>query len=214
MRRLMVVAWIAGVASVGLCAVASPSSATRGTTAGFAPVKTLRGAGATVVTTQLPTGPLVFSVAHRGKSTFTVEIRGPAGRDLLVNEVGVYTGQAIAETRFGRHRVIVKADGAWTIQVLRPTKTDVRVLPGFFAGNVPTVFSVRSSQARELVLTTSNVGDGDFVVSLYGYAGLTCRDLLVNEIGPWKGQLPADVPQGYMLLSVHATGRWLVKFAP
>jgi hypothetical protein len=40
--------------------------------------------------------------------------------------------------------------------------------------------------------------------------------LLVNEIGPWSGELLADerLLMGSYLLEVYAVGDWSLKFAP
>jgi hypothetical protein len=167
-----------------------------------------------VVTTPLPSGPLVFDAAHRGGANFVIQLRGPGGEELLVNEIGNYKGQVVGETEAGRHRVIVTADGSWTIRIQRPTRLGIRSVPGSFVGNGSKVVTVRSSRSRELVLTASNASDDNFIIYLYGYAGSTGSDLLVNEIGPWRGQVIADVPAGHLLLAVQASGRWSARFRP
>jgi hypothetical protein len=194
-----------------LATTAATATAAHRVANGFTTVKTLQGIVSRDVTTQLPNGPLVFSLSFQGPWNFMVT---PVGRrPFLVFAQGSNDGQFVADTKRGRHHVVVSADGPWKVQVFRPTTAAVRALAGTFKGIGYKVFTVRSARARKLVLRASNAGDSNFVVSLDGYAGLNVSDLLVNEIGPWRGRTLVNAPAGYMLLSVEAEGAWSLRFA-
>lgn len=206
MKRLAIVAAVTAVAALLVPSVSSAGP--------WKKVATLRGSGAKVVTTRLPSGPLVFVASHRGSSNFVVELRGPNGEELLVNEIGSWSGGTVGDTKAGRHRLVVKADGAWTIHVSRPTMASLKRLPGTFAGKGSTVIRVRSSRDQEMVVTGANTGDSNFIVYLVGYGSLSGQELVFNEIGPYSGEDLVDVPEGTLLLWVRAKGKWALKFAP
>jgi hypothetical protein len=85
---------------------------------------------------------------------------------------------------------------------------------GRFGGTGSTVIGVRARTERELVVTATHRGESNFVVYLVGFGSLSGRELVVNEIGRYRGQALVDVPRGTLLLWVQADGPWTVRLAP
>ena len=217
MKGLLGVAAIAfASASVGVVAPTAAAGERTATVAGgWARVATLRGSGSRVVTVRLPSGPVVLRARHTGSSNFVVELSGPGGRELLVNEIGPYGGAAVTDAAgAGRYRAAVTADGSWTLELLRPTTRALEPVLGRFAGSGSTVVGVRSRADRELVVTATHRGESNFVVYLIGFGSLSGRELVVNEIGRYRGQALVEVPAGTLLLWVQADGPWTVRLAP
>jgi hypothetical protein len=207
------------VASIAVGVTLAPAAAagerTTDATSGWARVATLRGSGSRVLSVRLPAGPVVVQARHTGSSNFVVELSGPGGRELLVNEIGPYRGAAVTDAAgAGRYRAAVTADGSWTLELLRPTTAGLRSVLGRFAGTGSTVVGVRSRADRELVVTSTHRGESNFVVYLIGFGSVTGRELVVNEIGRYRGQALVDVPRGTLLLWVQADGPWTVRLAP
>jgi hypothetical protein len=73
----------------------------------------LAGRGDNVILYTGPSGIAAFT--HNGESNFAVVQAGEAGTDLLVNEIGAYTGRVPAEA--GPSVFIVTADGDWSITI-------------------------------------------------------------------------------------------------
>ncbi|HEY7732161.1 MAG TPA: hypothetical protein VH950_14865, partial [Gaiellaceae bacterium] len=63
-------------------------------------------------------------------------------------------------------------------------------------------------------VTATHRGESNFVVYLVGFGSLSGRELVVNEIGRYRGQALVDVPRGTLLLWVQADGPWTVGLAP
>ena len=176
---------------------------------------TLRGQGARVETIQLAKdSPVIVQATHRGSANFVIELVG-AGTELLVNEIGNYSGRvAYADAAAGRYRVKITADGPWTIKFTQPVPTPTaKLVPGTFSGRGPDVLKVRTEEDLQPIVDVRHRGQANFVVELIGYGDSSGSELLVNEIGNYSGQtLVDDMPQGSYLLAVQADGPWTVKF--
>jgi hypothetical protein len=178
------------------------------------------GRGTKVATIRLAkNSPAVVTARHRGSSNFVVELVSPGaggGSDLLINEIGNYSGQvALDEAEAGRYRVPVTADGPWTIRFTQPVPTPAaKRVPGTVRGRGSRVVQIRSSQDLQPVIDVRHRGRSNFVVDLIGYGDTSGTELLVNEIGNYSGQsLLNDMPEGSYLLAVQADGPWTVKFS-
>ena len=85
------------------------------------------GTGDKVLNTNLEAGNYVFKMQHTGESNFIVWLHDhDDGRDLLVNEIGAYSGEklvkvgdGIFELAPGAIIIEVTADGDWTIEISR-----------------------------------------------------------------------------------------------
>lgn len=178
----------------------------------------ISGRGAKVATIRLAKdSPAVVTAQHRGSSNFAVELVSPGGggSDLLVNEIGNYSGQvAVDDAAAGRYRVPVTADGPWTIRFTQPVPTSAaKRVPGTIRGRGPRVVQIRSTQDLQPVIDVRHRGRSNFVVELIGYGDTSGTELLVNEIGNYSGQsLLNDMPEGTYLLAVQADGPSTVKF--
>jgi hypothetical protein len=77
------------------------------------PSKTLAGDGPDVVRlTQASEGFTTLDIRHRGSSNFVVYAYSVDGRELLVNEIGSYSGEVLLPA--GTLIITVEADGTWT----------------------------------------------------------------------------------------------------
>jgi hypothetical protein len=161
-------------------------------------------------------GPLVVETSHTGSSNFVIQLTGGGVDELMVNEIGSYRGTVVAaDVPSGRHRLGVEADGSWSVRYRQPQPLGGEPsLLRTFTGDGSAVIAVQTIEDLEPVVTARNTGDSNFVVQLIGYGGdVSGSALLVNEIGPYSGQMLAgEVPSGDYLLAVQAVGNWSVKF--
>jgi hypothetical protein len=81
---------------------------------GWNPTKATNGTGAMVLQlTALPADLAVMKFTHRGRSNFAVFAHSTYGSDLLINEIGHYSGETILPD--GTLLLEIEADGKWTI---------------------------------------------------------------------------------------------------
>ena len=72
------------------------------------------GTGDDVLLLEVPPSGLVSStIKHTGTSNFAIRSYSPEGGDLLVNEVGAYSGEVIIPS--GTYLLAINADGAWSL---------------------------------------------------------------------------------------------------
>ena len=218
------IALLAVASAVAVCAVpgvgARPGtqSAIRRAIAQPAP-RTFSGTGSRVLTTRLSRrAPLVVTATHNGSANFVIKIVGGGANELLVNEIGHYSGQTVWDAAHsGRYRIAVEADGGWTIKLYQPVPSDAkRNLIGSFSGRGSRALFVKTTRSVQPVLTASHNGQANFVVRLIAYGNITGTILLVNEIGHYHGQTLLDqpVPRGTCVIAVEADGAWTLRFSP
>ena len=76
----------------------------------------LSGKGDDVVRVDPPaSGLTAATIKHQGKSNFAVTSYSPEGGDLLVNEIGAFSGEELLPN--GTFLLQIEADGAWTVVV-------------------------------------------------------------------------------------------------
>jgi hypothetical protein len=211
------------VACLAIVAVlAVPSVATAGLHAASVAqkAKVIRGTGARVVNVSLPrSAPLVVTGRNSGSSNFIVHLASRSGgaTEYLINEIGPWAGQvAWANAEAGRYRLVVDAEGPWTIALNQPTPSarKATLVPGAVAGRGSKVVQIRSLRELQPVVTGRHRGDANFIVHLIGIGGLTGEIYVFNEIGNYSGQTLIDeMPAGAYLLAVVADGGWSVRFA-
>ena len=57
-----------------------------------------------------------WHITHKGKCNFAVWLYTTKGRDLIVNEIGIYDGNRVFSIPSGSNAILViEADGDWTI---------------------------------------------------------------------------------------------------
>lgn len=148
------------------------------------------------------TGAEVAIIQHTGGSNFAVHTLDSAlaNTDLLVNEVGPYSGTVVFDIRSSRGQTAalkVTAGGAWTIKLV--PLTSVRKLDGSvpMTGRGDDVFYY-TGPAKAAVFTH----DGSSNIAVHSYG--TRADLLVNEVGPYNG----TVVWTPGLYQITADGNW------
>jgi hypothetical protein len=165
------------------------------------PVLKTSGRGDRVVKMAAQDEPTFARITGKGRSNFAVvSYAGSEYGDLLVNEIGAYSGTVYIAA--GINRLKVSASGSWTIEV-RPISSAPH-----WTGLVPLTGTgdrvVLLTDGASGIATVKNKGRSNFAVIAYSTDG-EYLDLLVNEIGSYSGQvlLPDADP---MVLTFHAAG--------
>lgn len=167
--------------------------------------ETFTGSGDDVIT--LPQGALegMVTASHDGSSNFVItalDANNESTFDLLVNEIGSYTGT----TAFGLLGIggdpaalEVVADGAWEITVAHLSTAPVLELP--VEGRGDAVFSYDGGPDRWHL---THDGQSNFIVGM-----TTAMMGLVNEIGPYEGT--KTVTGGEAIVTIRADGNWAIS---
>jgi len=193
--------------ALGLTPIRPPTPPPPGS---FAPF-TVTGVGNDVIDFRIPGDvPAVLDLTHNGTSNFAVWSLDSsfAMIDLLVNEIGSYSGRRMvhggwfSQPELVRH-LEIDADGAWSITA-RPMSA-ARSLTSSLTGSGDDIVRYRGSAAT---LTSTHDGTSNFAIVGYesngSYAGL-----IVNEIGPYSG---TDlIPSGTAILDITADGNWTLN---
>jgi hypothetical protein len=145
----------------------------------------------------------ILEFSYSGGSNFVVVSYGPGDDylDLLVNEIGAYSGRRPVnfDPTTGRVRYLeIQASGPWTINVLPPSQAHTEW--GGLGDDVVAVTASPSSRPITLTLT----GSSNFIV--WSYSNSSRLDLEVNEIGPYTGTVLLDAGARY--LEIVADGSW------
>ncbi len=145
--------------------------------------------------------PTYARITGKGSGNFAViSYAGSAYDDLLVNEIGSYSGSVYIAA--GVTRLKISANGSWTVEV-RPI-TSAKHWDGSAALTGKGDSVVILSGGASGITTIKNKSKSNFAVIAYSTDG-DYLDLLVNEIGAYNGEilLPDDDP---IVLSIHAVG--------
>ena len=169
------------------------------------------GSGAKVLKLRESDRSAVWLVAltHRGGSNFIVSPLDPGGAEqsAIVNEIGNYKGSVLLNEDEGKETAALKiqADGAWTI-TLAPLST-ARVWSGdSLTGRGDDVVILNPASSGLTTVDARHSGSANFIVDAWTESG---RDLLINEIGGWHGEVP--LPSGTFLVTIKADGVWSFK---
>jgi hypothetical protein len=173
----------------------------------FAPI-TLEGRGDDIVPFTIPeSAAAIVSITHAGERNFVVQTLGADGEqyDLLVNEIGDYSGTRLFDTVEHSVAFEVSADGSWTA-VVKPV-SEARPWNGEsqLTGSTDDVVRVTGSVDGLATVLVIHDGDANFVVVAYSGQG---NDLLINEIGQYRGEVL--LPVGTVLIELTANGPWSV----
>jgi len=216
---MRLVAIIAAVLAVGFAPTLVPSAQGQ-PLAGFPPAKpiAISGTGSRVVTLRIARPrPAVVTYAHRGSANFIVELLGGEFSDLLVNDIGSVSGQAVAEDLVPgrRYRLKVTASGRWTIRIGQPGTRTAKRLTGTLRGRGSGVVVVRADDDAQPIIALSHRGKANFIVSLIPYGRAGFSELVANEIGRYTGETTPSTPLdgGFYLLEVLADGVWSIRFS-
>lgn len=159
-------------------------------------------------TLKLPDGAsaAVVSMRHNGSANFavtTLDANNQPTGDLLANTIGAYKGTAA----YGLNdmgdpvKLQITADGHWTVKV--SPISSAPELPSSADGNGDAVF-LYTGEAADWKLEHS--GSANFMVTQYGDI---MPNLMVNEIGRYKGTVPAV--DGPSVVTVMADGDWSIE---
>lgn len=169
--------------------------------------RTYRGTGDRILKVRKPEdGPVAVVATHTGSSNFQIEAIGAEGPDaaqLLVNEIGRYTGTTLMDVEDGQDttRIKVTADGSWRLKL-----TPLAALPKFTAKKAGSGDAVLVYQGTDGTASFRHTGQSNFIVSVYTGDG---GDQLVNEIGRYAGE--DFMPEGPAVVEITADGRWSIR---
>ena len=165
------------------------------------PILKTAGRGDKIVKLGAQDGPTYAKITGKGSGNFAViSYTGSTYGDLLVNEIGAYSGSVYIAP--GVNRLKVTSSGTWTIEV-RPI-TDAKHWNGESAltGKGDSVVNLTGGASG--ITTIKNKSKSNFAVIGYSQEG-DYLDLLVNDIGSYSGEvmLPDADPT---VLAIHAVG--------
>jgi len=173
-------------------------------------VQEFSGEGDDVVNVELQGGLVFFDLSHSGSSNLVMWLRGESD-DLLVNQIGQYTGTTARGVDDGQYVVAVEADGEWSLTIREPREQASVDVPTSSSGTGDGVTAFVSLDGLHTI-KASHSGDSNFTIWLYGEDGKRL-DLVVNEIGDYEGTNSVRVSEGVYLLIVTADGDWSVEIS-
>lgn len=166
----------------------------------------LSGAGLGVTDpVRLPRDIMRAVLVHDGQRNFIVKMYSDAGEQLLVNEIGRFTGKALvsadSEVFFE-----VNADGGWVISFQELGINEEH--DAAFSGSGMDVSSLFTpDKSGPVTYDVTHDGSSNFIVKLLCGGGV---DFVTNEIGAMNGSVVVDVADGPCLWEVNADGNWSI----
>jgi hypothetical protein len=173
--------------------------------------QTYKGRGSKVVRIKDGGRAWLVSLAHKGKSNFTVEIIDAKGKevDLLVNTIGKYKGtvafnlvDGYLTDRAKIAAVKINADGPWAMKLQPPTAAPAWSGP-VAKGVGDRVLRLPAKSSGLTTVKAAHTGTSNFVVESFTDDG---SDLAINEIGKYKGEV--QMPDDTIYVTVEADGAW------
>lgn len=175
------------------------------------------GSGDSVITdVSLPDGAVYYAyISNSGKRNFTVKVYNSSERyDLAVNEIGNYSGFYLFEST-DIARIEIHSSGNWKISIAQLTFPDGYSEITSLSGSGPYVSYIFDAPSGTWHFTHD--GSSNFVVYSYTTDGTSLpskgRDLLINEIGSYSGDIYINVPSGkHLVFSIEADGNWTADY--
>jgi len=156
------------------------------------------GTGDDVVEVTLGNDPRVLTFVCTSCGSNTV-LQGDGQDTLLVNAIGSYSGRHFVNLASDLTRLQISADSSWTI-TLEPVSVLARDKNRTQGHGDDVVYFDKGSKAA-----ITHTGEANFVVQeTSDSAG---KDLLVNEIGKYRGTVPLNTPS---VLEITADGDWTI----
>jgi hypothetical protein len=176
----------------------------------FDPIK-LTGKGTKIVRFEIPEGQAGIAViTGKSSSNFAVWTVDNTGQttDLLVNEIGSYSGTRLFDDQIGSHTVAFKVEskGSWTITVKPVGLAKTWASTSGTSGKGDMVLQVQPFIDGLAVSRVTHRGESNFAVWSYSAGG---RDLQVNEIGHFDGEVLW--PSNTTLVVIEADGAWTIS---
>jgi hypothetical protein len=152
----------------------------------------------------------IATITYSGSGNFAVWSIAADGseNDLLVNVIGRYKGTVLFDAESGVHSVAmrVEASGSWTIVIKPVTKARIWAAGTTATGSGDDVIQLASPPFGLVTSVIKYKGSGNFAVWSYSTSG--DRELLVNEIGNYSGEV--QIPSGTYLVAIEADGPWSI----
>ena len=171
------------------------------------PVLKVAGRGDKIVKMTAQDVPTYVKITGKGSGNFAVvSYQGSTYDDLLVNEIGSYSGSVYVAP--GVDRFEVTSSGSWTIEAKPVTSAKHWSGTTALTGKGDAVINLNGGSSG--IVTIKNKSKDNFAVTAYTQDG-EYLDLLVNEIGSYNGEvmLPDSDP---MVLVIDAVGgAWSVS---
>jgi hypothetical protein len=168
---------------------------------------TSKKAGRSAAVVALPKGAKagMVKMTYHGSSNFSVEVLDSSNQstgDLLANTIGSYAGtSAFGLSDLGKPvKLKVSASGPWTISIA--PISSAKSLPKAGRGD-----GVYRYDGKATTWKISNKGDGNFTVDQV--SDDLIPNLAVNEIGNYKGDVPAV--DGPSVVTVASDGTWTIR---
>ncbi len=165
------------------------------------------GRGDSVVKLPAGVGAALVSAKHTGSSNFAIETLDDSNQeqDLLVNTIGKYSGTTLlADTDQPPKSLRITADGSWTLKLSPVSHAPAMTASTSGRGDAVLIYK---GAAADFAIT--NKGSSNFAVQAYSDGTSTGSDLLVNEIGNYKGTVP--VSDGPLIIFIQSDGRWTIR---
>ena len=158
--------------------------------------KNYTGSGDDVITIEKPADKAALLAFSCPGCSSNVAVKTDS--DLLVNEIGAYTGTHLIDIRNGEQTTTVEitADSDWTLDI-----SDISLAPETGAGTGDSVIWVRTGTK----VAVTHDGTSNFAIN--AASADNGIDLLVNEIGPYTGTVRIYPPT---IMDITADGAWTI----
>ncbi len=159
----------------------------------------------------------IFTMQHSGTSNFAIWLKDVQGNrvDLLVNEIGSYSGRKSASLSTGKYYLDITASGPWSVEIspsVERTSTTTGTSPLVLSGTGDDVRGFTTTGTGLRIFTMQNSGASNFAIWLKDGQGNRV-DLLVNEIGSYNGKKSVKLTTGEYYLDISSSGSWTIEIA-
>tara|TARA_B100001564_G_scaffold356679_1_gene371354 strand:+ start:502 stop:1320 length:819 start_codon:yes stop_codon:yes gene_type:complete len=155
----------------------------------------------------------IMSFKHTGSGYVGVTTYGINGEyiDLLVNEVGNYSGNHLFGIWSGEDvsEFEIQSDGNWELSLKSVSSGAKKVSGTSKSGKGADVINATSVCEYNKIQISHN-GEGYFGVWAISPKSFFPEDLLVNEIGTYSGVV--RLPEDFELIVIEADGNWQIDF--
>lgn len=169
------------------------------------------GQGSKKQTFQAGGGLTVFTLTHEGRQNFVVQFGQGDTMQLLVNEIGPFSGSKAVGLPVGTYTLDVATRGQWTVKIDQSVPTEAPAPPKKLEGQgaaASDFFSLKAGPAR---FRLTYDGEGLFAPQLIKASDGTVITLLANELADFSGEKTVEIfEDGIYLVDVSAGGRWTV----
>jgi hypothetical protein len=165
----------------------------------------LAGTGDAVPTFDIPLDAVAIArITHSGGGNFAVwTVSSSGSKELLVNVIGNYVGTVLFDDVGHSVAFEISAGGYWTVAIDPVSSAFSWDGATAVSGRGDDVFQIRPPTPTFSVSTLTHDGASNFAVWSYSPEG---RDLLVNEIGPYSGEVL--LAEATFLVVINADGNW------